>query len=379
MTKMFRYGYALLALLSCTAIAQPVSAGDKPPNKFKDNFKPFLTRGETSWEIDVGARMNDFDWNIASDITGTQTPNIISELTWDGVVLVEAGGELRHLQPMDISKFIKGGLHLEAGVRGGIPVSGDNQDSDYLGDNRTLEFSRSDNSGNRGYAIGASAATGYKIMLTGDTTQRARAIAKSPTPKTAQGRARKAQAMRRALNNTTPAISVTPLVGYTWDEQNYKITDGRQTIDLLGTGGILGDPDCTCIPGLDSEYTAEWWGPFLGLEGEIAGKKNMFRVRGEYQYLDYYAEAIWNLRTDLRQDPSFEHEAEGNGILLSAEYAYALDVDYELTLDASYHMREAEDGTSTGYRTTGAPPAVQQLNEVNDKSYALRLGIRHDW
>lgn len=370
---MKKYAF-VLSILSVTAFADTAAA----QQRFKDNFRPFLTRGETSWEVDVGARINEFDWNIASDITGTETPNILSELTWEDIKLIEFGGEVRHLEPLDVG-FVDGSLHLEGGLNVGVPIAGDNQDSDYLGDDRTQEFSRSNNKGSRGYALGASAAVGYKIMLTGDTTRKARAIAKSPTPKTSHGRARKAKELAKALKNASPSVSLTPLLGYRWTEQNYKITGGNQTIDLLGTGGILGDTDCTCIPGLDSEYTAEWYGPFFGFEGEIAGKKHMLRMRGEYQALDYYGEAIWNLRTDLRQDPSFEQEADGTGYLLNAEYSYALDPNYALTVDASYHTRAAEDGISTSYLTTGAGSATTRLNEVNDKSYALRLGFRHDW
>lgn len=354
------------AIASQTADAQ---------TRFQDNFRPFLTRGETSWELDVGLRMNQFDWNIASDITGTQTPNILSEVTWEDVMLVESRGEIRHVEPMNIGA-IQGGLHLEGGVSVGVPLGGDNVTEDYLDDNRTTKFSQTDNKGSRGYAIGASAAVGYKIMLTGDTTRRARAIAKSPMPKSAHARARKAKELTKALRNSSPAVSLTPLLGYKWSEQNYKITGGSQTFDLIGAGGFLGD---LSNDGLDSEYTAEWYGPFLGIEGEIAGKTHMLRMRGEYQAAEYYAEGMWNLRTDYRQDPSFDQEADGDGYLLAAEYSYALDPDYALTVDAMYHMRTAEDGTSTFHFTTPGGDTTTRLNEVNDKSYALRLGFRHDW
>ena len=47
---------------------------------------------------------------------------------------------------------------MEADVGLGFTMSGDNQDSDYAGDNRTLEFSRSNNDAGEGYTASAAAA-----------------------------------------------------------------------------------------------------------------------------------------------------------------------------------------------------------------------------
>lgn len=368
MTGTLRKTALIVALLSTLAAGTA-----RAESSLKKEFKPFLTRGESTWALSAGVRRNDMDWNIATDPTGTTTPNILSELTWSDVTLLEIKGEVRHDEPLDIGA-ITGDLHLEAQATGGLTVAGDNQDSDYLGDNRTGEFSRSSNSGSEGSAFGGKLAVGYRIALTGDPARKARAIAKSRMPRTERERALRMQAYRKALKNAGPSVSLTPLLGYGWDQQTYRMTDGNQTVETVGVTLPLGP-----FSGLDSEYTTEWYGPFIGAEAEIAGKKNRLRLRGEYHDLTYHGEGIWNLRTTFLQDPSFTHDADGTGLLLNAQYAYALSERNALTLDGMYQKREATDGTDTLYLNTGAGTSTTRLNEVNDSSYALRVGLRRDW
>ena len=90
------------------------------------------------WDFSAAYRVDSLDWNIASDPSGTLTPNILSELTWSDLKIID----------LKVEFVNRGGDNSYA--RGyfayGIIMEGDNQDSDYNGDNRTLEFSRSNNS-----------------------------------------------------------------------------------------------------------------------------------------------------------------------------------------------------------------------------------------
>ena len=314
-------------------------------------YKPYLTKEYTSFDLGVGVRRNNFDWNIASDLTGTATPNILSELTWEDIVVLEATGTFRHEEPIHYG-FFGGALMMEGELKAGITVSGDNQDSDYNGDNRTLEFSRSNNDSSDGYSIGGAVAVGHKFYLTRPHSKKRRSRLY---------RRKKRSSASRSL------FSFTPLIGYGWDQQQYKITDGFQTIPATGPFG-----------GLDSEYIATWHGPFVGLEAELENKKHLFRLRGEYHDLNYDAEAVWNLRSDFQQDPSFEHEADGDGIKIDAQYGYAIDSRYEATIDASYQKRTAEDGRDTVFFSNGTVTSLK-LNEVNDESHSLRFGLRYNW
>lgn len=358
--------YIPLFIFALTIILADIAAAQS--SRAQKEFQPFLTRGKTTWSVSGGFRVNTLDWNIASDITGTATPNVLSELTWRDLILLEAEGEVRHEEPIDVS-FLKGGLHLEGKANVGIPIDGEVQDSDYNGDNRTQEFSRSISDADGGYAVGAAVAVGYKIYLTGDPTKRARDILKSKKPRTAKGRARRTRAFREAMDNATPAITVTPLIGYSVDQQKYVATNVDQVIP--NTGPLP-------VEDFDSHYQANWYGGFIGVEGEVKGKKNMVRLRGEYHDLNYYGEGFWRGRAAFRQDPSFVHEAEGDGYLLNAEYAYALGEDYALTVDATYKKRQTDPGTDETFFVNNTNTTIR-LNEVNDESYGMHVGVRYNW
>jgi len=356
---------AVLVAIIMTIISADMAHAQLQPQK---QFEPFLTRGKTTWSVNTGVRINTFEWNIASDTTGTATPNILSELTWRDLVMLEVNGEVRHEEPMDIGR-LKGGLHLEANVNGGTAIDGENQDSDFNGDNRTAEFSRTIADASGGYAVGGSAAVGYKFYMTGDPTRRAENILKSKRAQTASGRARQARAIRQAMHNATPVVTMTPLIGYAVDQHDYRMKSVDQVIPANGPIGI---------DDFDWHYLSTWYGPFVGLEAEIKGKKNMLRLRGEYHETEFYGEGFWRGRAGFRQDPSYVQEASGNGYLINAEYAHALGEDYALTVDGTYKIREATDGTDKTFFVTNNSGAVR-LNEVNDESISMHLGVRYNW
>ncbi len=295
-----------------------------------------INDNRTTFSFSTGLRDNEFDWNIASDLDGVTTPNILSELTWSDIRVFEIKGKLVHIVPADIG-ILRGNLLLEAEAVGGRTVDGDNQDSDYFGDDRTLEFSRSNNNANRGYSYGGKIAAGYQFNI-------------------AEGR------------SSRSSLTAGPVFGYGFHRQEYVITEGNQTI-----------PDTGRFTGLDSEYTADWYGPFVGLQLNFSLARHMLNLRGEHHILDYDAEAEWNLRPDFAQDPSFTHEADdATGLEIQAGYAFALDSFTDFTLDYTYQQREAEDGIDKTFFSDGTSTSIH-LNEVNDESHGIRLGIRRMW
>lgn len=327
----------IIALTCIFSIALPVTSNAEPNYRQRNNFNPHLTDARTSIDFGAGMRFDTLDWNIASDLSGTSTPNILSELTWDELAVFELSAKARHVQPASIWP-LKGGIMIEGEITGGVAISGENQDSDYNGNDRTLEFSRSNNDGSGGYSYGFSTSAGYQFNV--------------------------AESVRRG---SYLFITFTPFAGYAWDEQQYKMTDGNQTIPSTGS-----------FAGLDSEYVTQWSGPFYGAEIGIEKNRHALTLRGEYHDLDYDAEAIWNLRTDFKQDPSFIHEGDGDGIQISANYSYALDSKYEFTSDWTYTSRSIEDGLDILYFSNGNV-STQKLNEVNNESHAVRFGLNYMW
>lgn len=361
-------GLVLLGLLA-SAVAGPAHAQNKDRQK---RFEPFLTRSETTWSVGVGARINDFRWDIANDITGTTSPNIAHEQTWTDVKTIDIKAGVRHVEPMDIF-FVRGGVQMEAELTGGLSVDGRSLFSTYDDDNRTNESTRQSFGSISGDSIGASAAVGYKIHLTGTPGWKPRNIQRAPLPKSRQARMAKEIALQKALRTSGPHISFTPLLGYAADQQTYHREDAFNHIDLpllpLGVGPFH----------TESDLIANWYGPFIGLEGEIRTAKHMFRLRGELHDLTYYGKGIEPSRADdFEQDPSYDHEADGEGLLLKAEYAYALGDDYALTFDAFYRERETDPGTYTVYPRTGNESSTR-LNGATDEAQGLHVGLRYNW
>lgn len=326
-----------VAALSLVLLAGTSDSAIAGSNK---GYTPFLTRGSTTFEVDGGIKYNKFDWNIASDMSGEATPDILSELTWDSIKVFESTAKLRHLQPVGMP-IVGGAVMLEAEIKAGLTTGGENQDSDYNGDGRTDEFSRSNNNADGGYTLGWDAAIGYQFDITPSSVRK-----KSPQT----------------------YLMITPLIGYGWDRQKYEMTDGNQTIPAYGS-----------FDGLDSEYQAEWRGPFVGLEAEYQKNKHLFRLRGELQDLEYDAEAVWNLRTDFMQDPSYTHKGDGDGYRIDAEYAYAFSPNYVFTIKGAYEERTMdENGIDTTFFSDGTVMTTR-LNEVNDESGEFKLGVRYHW
>jgi hypothetical protein len=274
----------------------------------------------------VGYRVDDLDWNTAGDASGNN-PNILSELTWDDLESYQVKIQGNVVLPNIIA--------LKGSAGYGWIFDGDNQDSDYLGDNRTFEFSRSNNTADDGHVWDASLAIGYPFRF------------------------------GRNIIGT-----ITPLVGYSHHEQKLIITDGNQTI-----------PDSGPFPGLDSTYETEWKGPWAGFDLHFKAREiKTFAHRlepylsYEYHWTDYHAEADWNLRNDLAHPKSFEHDADGNGYVICAGLNIWLHHHFALNFNFDYQDWSTDDGTHRAFLADGSALETR-LNKVNWTSYALSLGL----
>jgi hypothetical protein len=283
------------------------------------------------WSFNTGYRNDDLDWNIAGDISGNN-PNILSELTWSDLEILQL--------EFGLARIFPNRLVLKGEIAYGIIFDGENQDSDYFGDNRTGEFSRSNNSADDGHTSDGSIGLGYYIPIVSDT------------------------------------VMVIPLIGYSFHLQNLEITDGVQTI---ATPPIT--PDLGPFPGLNSSYDAIWYGPWVGLELNARIYKrdgtslaHEFLFGTEYHWADYDAEANWNLRTDFDHPKSFEHEADGSGIVFWAGYNYFFNPQWSLNFSGKYQEWETDPGIDRVFFADGTE-AVTRLNEVNWESFSLMVGV----
>lgn len=287
--------------------------------------------------VSTGLRRDNADWNIASDPTGTQTPNILSELTWDSVDSYQVKGEVSYTQRTGLLR----GLYGEASGYKAWTFSGENQDSDYFGDNRTLEFSRSNNDSSDGDMHGFKGAVGYAFEVTD----------------------------RENFEDERHFISIMPLVGYGQDQQYFTMTDGFQTWPPTGS-----------FDGLQSSYEMEWKGAFVGTEfdGYFDNRRYHLKIRGEYHFGDYEGVGNWNLRPEFRFPDSFIHEADATGFVLNGRLGYMAFDNLELFLSGAFTDWTTDAGLDRTFFDDGRIIDIQ-LNEANWVSTELMIGAAWRW
>lgn len=287
--------------------------------------------------LSAGYRVDELDWNIAGDFSGNN-PNILSELTWDDLQILQFAAESEVVRSWRerIDTVFSGRAAY------GFILAGDNQDSDYAGDNRTLEWSRSNNDAGDGHVLDLSGGIGVRFHLPD----------------------------RR--------WSLTPQLGYAYFEQDLVMQDGVQTVSDITNAppGFIPLP-LGPFPGLNSSYYAQWDGPWIGLQvAHVNNERLAWDMSLRWYQVDYYAEADWNLRTDLEHPVSFEHDASGDGLSLNIGVDAPIGGRWDAGLDFDYIDLQTDTGLDIVYLDTGAV-AGTRLNEVNWKSWALSLALKY--
>lgn len=231
---------------------------------------------EPPFEFSLGAgyRKDNLNWSIANGGV-----NIASEVNWKNTVIAQ----LRAAAKLNLA----GGWLLRGIYTTGAVKSGSNRDSDYAGSDRTGEFSRSDNK--TGGAV-------HDVSI---------------------GLGRKTQLFDFAAGG---AMHVAPLAGLSIHQQSMTMYDGVQTIPANGA-----------LTGLQNSYTTQWKGSWLGMDALLGlGGNISLNATVEYHWVDYSAEADWNLRSDLAHPVSFRHVAKGRGTLLSLGARYRFSRNFVL-------------------------------------------------
>ena len=296
--------------LVCTITA--ITLGHPQPA----NAQLFL---ESNLTLNPSLRFDQLDWNIAGNTRGTD-PNVLSELKWEKITSLQ-------LQ-LSSEVLVNRVFYLKGFGNYGFIVDGDNQDSDYLGDNRTLEFSRSNNDAGDGDLNDVGIAMGMVIVFYDDE-----------------------------VGGTMTFI---PQIGYSVHQQNLRAKDGYQTIPPDGP-----------FPGLNSKYNAQWDGPWIGLDLRFqATWSSAIHFRYEYHMADYYADADWNLRDNLAHPKSFEHIAEGTGHHLAVGWRNELKNDWLVGFELLWQRWSTDDGTDRTFASDGTTYETR-LNEVNWTSTSL--------
>jgi len=168
------------------------------------------------------------------------------------------------------------------------------------------------------------------------------------------------------------------LAGWSYHEQNLELSDGRQTVSDPDLADRVTDKDpwpVGSIPGLDSSYDTQWWGPWLGTDlSWRLGEKISLCGSFAWHFVEYEAEADWNLRSDLDHPVSFRHQADGRGLTLDLGLQYQLSAAWLLDLSYAYQDWSTDDGDSWTHAAAGGSSRTR-LNEVNWRSQSVMLGL----
>lgn len=303
-----------LALTAGTSAADdsapaPLIAMEKEPSEARAN-QPF------EFGLSAGYRKDHLDWNEAS---ANGSINIMSELKWENLNAAQIGATAKLHFHSDWS--------LAAALDFARIHSGSNQDSDYGGNNRTLELSRSNNQGG-GELRDASVSLGRTLRPWDDSG--------------------------------TYSVSLTPLLGWSTHQQNLTMTDGVKTL-----GAPLGP-----FSGLNSSYDARWRGFWLGMGASLETDAHWsLNATAEYHRADYTAQGYWNLRRF-----SFTHTAIGQGFSLAAGATYRIDRDWKAIINLDAQQWRTGTGTDRTYYSDGTVGTFL-LNRVNWGSTAINLGV----
>ena len=319
----------LIGILSLTAIpaasAQSDRSSDAVPSPGIAKNKNSLF--ETDFTFSAGYRRDDLDWDIAGYLLPDYYVNVLSELEWEDI----ESFQVKFQGTVQIPNIVA----LRGIANYGWIFDGEVQDSDYAANDRNLEWSRSNNSADDGDVWDVSLGIGYPFRF-----------------------------------GQSVISTFTPLVGYSYHEQNLDMSDGKQTIPPTGS-----------FSGLDSSYDTEWKGPWIGIDlnfkaAEIKSFAHRFEtfLSYEYHWADYEAEADWNLRSDLQHPKSFEHDTDGDGWILRGGLNFVLHQNAALNFNFDYQDWDTESGTDKVFFADGTTVKTR-LNDVDWTSYSLGLGL----
>jgi hypothetical protein len=256
-------------------------------------FSCSVLAAETNAYIGAGWREDNLTWSISGP---HGHPNILSELEWKNVEMFAIKAGMNGIVNTDWYYRLDGDY--------GKIMKGKNVDSDYLGDNRTRIFSRSQNDGDFGEAWDVDIAIGYPFYL------------------------------------CSKELVLIPVIGYSRMQLNLGMRNGVQTVNVFG--GFIGP-----FSGLKSTYKTSWSNGFLGMDFRY-DPSCYCRLYGTIELLgtSYNAKGHWNLREDFLSD--FKHTGNGAGIHLvfGGEWEFASCMRSGILVDyKQFLVKDGKDRT----------------------------------
>lgn len=276
-------------------------------------------------DFNMGYRRDHLCWSIQGY---KGNPNKLSELTFRDLDIFQIG--------FDFQALTYNNIYVRANIDYGWILSGQVQDSDYAGSNRTKEFSRSLSKCNDDNVFDFTIGLGYLFDIC-DT-----------------------------------GFTIAPLAGYSYNRQNLRFREGQTIINVFFPDEI--GP----FEGLNSTYQAGWNTGWLGVDLGYPVACNFWLFANyEYHLGTYKARANWNLRDDFAGD--FIHKANTyNGNVLNAGVEYLLCDSWTVGLAGCYQFWKTQIGTDVTRVITedyGIVPLQTKLNPVEWRSYSIAIDV----
>lgn len=284
-------------------------------------------------ELRLGQREDDFSYRIGYDNPGPQRPDVLSELDWHGMQLVEVGIRLHDPRP---------GWSWAVEASHARSYDGTVRDSDWAEAGRQQEFSRS-------VATTEGSTTGDVLFGFGYRQSVGEHLALVPAIGVEQHRLH--WRMRHAvqvLSEPNPFIpdEGMPPVGLRYDARSHFRANYRGA--WLGLGLVW-----TVLPGLRLE--ADW-------------------RRSRY---DYRGAGNWALRSDLAHPESHRQDSEGMGDHAQVAVRYRRR-EGEFGLHYSRRDWSTKPGSKITFGAAGGSGEIR-LNDVAWRSEVVSLSWSTDW
>lgn len=278
----------MLFLSGCMACSQVLMAGlcDKACNGWPSASTSCAADWPSSINIDFGAgyRNDKFEWSIAGF---DDVPNILSKLQWKDLRIAQIGGSASYVSCRNYA------IRLEADY--GRIYHGKVYDADYAESDQTDLFSYSLSKAGKGHVYDVSAAVGYRV-----TSTYARFVA-------------------------------TPLIGYSQHAQYLHLYNGYQLF-----------PFQFDIAGLNSTYSARWYGPWIGVDFEARVERCAYLFGGfEWHMAAYRGHGKWNLRHDIGP---FHHKAYGMGYVATLGGKWEIWNNWAIGITGNYRNFRTRHG-----------------------------------
>lgn len=282
----------------------------------------------------VGMSDSQLNWDIAGGLSDKASPNILSELEFEDIRSIDAGVTLDIIRPLrnDLA------FRVEADYTRSFIQDGRVQDSDYLGNDRTLEFSRSYSELAGEHATQGKVAMGFMVPVDRD-------------------------------------VLFSVLVGRSSYDQKMNMRKGQQAVLAFAGPGDLEQVNLA-LQNLNSAYEASWSSYWVGLEAQYAFRYGQLKLRYEHHDTEYHGIGSWNLRTDLAYPKSFEHKASGKGRLYELAYLYPFSKTWLLGTSLFYQQWTTDSGIDLVHTAAGDTLATR-LNGAEWKTKGAKINLTY--